>query len=312
MTGTVAADGDRARRCPRRRPRCRTRAALARAGRRAGAAAIDDDVTRNALARVSGELAAAPFKTITGADRPRQRRHGAGRNRGQRTGRRPPRSRSCATAIRAPGASRSGSRTASAAPRPCSACRSRAATSTGRPRGWPSRRSSSCAPAWRGCGRRRPVTRAARDRREAVRRAPGAARAGGGVGLVTISATRLDFWAPQIAASYRPARQPSACGCRRAGWARAPTCRTDDGQRAHRARRCDARPGGLFRPDRVVQPMIGLGPASTTCPGHGTARPRRRRTPTIATRFRAGLRRAWAWRCAQPARRDRRRGGRCW
>ena len=26
---------------------------------------IDDDVTRNALARVSGELAAAPFKTIT-------------------------------------------------------------------------------------------------------------------------------------------------------------------------------------------------------------------------------------------------------
>jgi len=26
---------------------------------------IDDDVTRNALARVSGELAAAPFRTIT-------------------------------------------------------------------------------------------------------------------------------------------------------------------------------------------------------------------------------------------------------
>ena len=64
---------------------------------------LDDDVTRNALARISGELAAAPFKTITTPIDPDSDVMAQVETAG-RSSRRRPRSRWCATAIRAPAA----------------------------------------------------------------------------------------------------------------------------------------------------------------------------------------------------------------
>ena len=168
---------------------------------------IDDDVMRNALARVSGELAAAPFKTITAPIDPdgdiMAQIESAGNDQAA----------TAAFAIvrdRDPGSGRvtvwvsnrvSGITTVHA-------CTSRAATSTGQRLGWRSRRSSWCAPAWQSCGRRR-RRRPPGQRSSSSRRCAHPARFALAVGFGRLAdlGGAPGFWAPQITRRLRPGRR---------------------------------------------------------------------------------------------------------